>query len=281
MPSRDDVKRAVCEGIDRRSEKIVKVGETIRKNPELGFKEFKTSRLAEETMREIGLEPKGGLALTGVRGVAGGTKDGPAFALLGEPDGLVVAGHPVADPQTGVAHACGHNGDHPRVRAAHDRGGLPVLPARHSQDRALHRGRVMKHLPSVLLMAVCLLVPAAYADEKEETAKAHRAATAWLALTDGGKYSESWESSAALFKAAITKLDWEKAVKSARFPLGALKSRKLKSATFTRRLPGAPDGEYVVIQFDAQFENKAAAIETVTPMREKDGSWRVSGYYIK
>ena len=33
--------------------------------------------------------------------------------------------------------------------------------------------------------------------------------------------------------------------------------------------------------FDAQFENKAAAVETVTPMREKDGSWRVSGYFIK
>ena len=60
MPTRDDVKRAVCEAIDRQSERIVKVGETIRKHPELGFKEFKTGRLVEETMREIGLEPKGG-----------------------------------------------------------------------------------------------------------------------------------------------------------------------------------------------------------------------------
>jgi len=109
MQSRDDVKRAVCEAIDRQSERIVTIGETIRKNPELGFKELKTGRLVEETMREIGLEPKGGLALTGVRGAARGTKDGPTFALLGELDGLVVAGHPVADPQTGAAHACGHN----------------------------------------------------------------------------------------------------------------------------------------------------------------------------
>jgi Protein of unknown function (DUF4019) len=138
----------------------------------------------------------------------------------------------------------------------------------------------MKHLPSVLLLALCLLVPAAYADEKEDVAKAQRAATVWLALTDGGKYAESWDSAAALFKAAITKPDWERAVKAARSPLGALKSRTLKSATFARSLPGAPTGEYVVIQFDAQFD-KAAAIETITPMREKDGSWRVSGYYIK
>ena len=109
MPTLDDVKRAVCEAIDRHSEKIVNVGETIRKSPELGFKEFKTSRLVEETMREIGLLPKGGLAITGVRGEARGKTDGPTFALLGELDGLVVAGHPGADAQTGAAHACGHN----------------------------------------------------------------------------------------------------------------------------------------------------------------------------
>lgn len=109
MPTLDDVKRAVCEAIDRQSEKIVTVGETIRKSPELGFKEFKTAKLVEETMREIGLSPKSGLAITGVRAEARGKSEGPTFALLGELDGLVVAGHPVADPQTGAAHACGHN----------------------------------------------------------------------------------------------------------------------------------------------------------------------------
>jgi len=109
MPTLDDVKRAVCEAIDRQSEKIVTVGETIRKSPELGFKEFKTAKLVEETMREIGLSPKSGLAITGVRAEARGKSEGPSFALLGELDGLVVAGHPVADPQTGAAHACGHN----------------------------------------------------------------------------------------------------------------------------------------------------------------------------
>jgi amidohydrolase len=109
MPTRDDIKRAVCESIDKQGERITQVGDTIRRNPELGFKEFKTARLVEETMREIGLEPKGGLALTGVRATVKGAKDGPTFALLGELDGLVVAGHPVADPATGAAHACGHN----------------------------------------------------------------------------------------------------------------------------------------------------------------------------
>ena len=63
--------------------------------------------------------------------------------------------------------------------------------------------------------------------------------------------------------------------------MGKLLSRKLKSATYKTTMPGAPDGEYVVIQYDSSFEHKQAAVETVTPMLGKDGKWRVSGYYIK
>jgi hypothetical protein len=37
----------------------------------------------------------------------------------------------------------------------------------------------------------------------------------------------------------------------------------------------------VVIQYDTVFKNKAAAVETIAPMLEKDGAWRVSGYFIK
>jgi hypothetical protein len=36
-----------------------------------------------------------------------------------------------------------------------------------------------------------------------------------------------------------------------------------------------------VIKYDTQFEHKESAIETVTPVLDKDGSWKVSGYFIK
>src|SRR5256714_6657920 len=108
--TKNELKQRVYQAIDKRSEEIVGLGEQIRKNPELGFKEVKTARLVEETFGRLGLSPKGGLALTGVRAeVAGRGGAGPTFALLGELDALVVTGHPVADPQTGAAHACGHN----------------------------------------------------------------------------------------------------------------------------------------------------------------------------
>ena len=66
-----------------------------------------------------------------------------------------------------------------------------------------------------------------------------------------------------------------------RRPLGNTLYRELKSYKYFTSLPGAPDGEYVVIQYKTRFENKEFAIETVTPMFDKDSSWRVSGYYIK
>jgi amidohydrolase len=108
--TKDELKQRVIEAIDRRAAEIIGLGEQIRRHPELGFKEVKTARLVEETFRKIGLAPRGGLALTGVRAdMPGRAGDGPTFALLGELDALVVAGHPEADPTTGAAHACGHN----------------------------------------------------------------------------------------------------------------------------------------------------------------------------
>src|SRR3989442_15286184 len=108
--TRDELKRTVDETIERHADEIIEGGETIRRHPELGFKESRTAALVESKLRKLGLTPRTGLALTGVRAdVAGGDGPGPTFALLGELDSLVVAGHPEADPTTGAVHACGHN----------------------------------------------------------------------------------------------------------------------------------------------------------------------------
>lgn len=139
----------------------------------------------------------------------------------------------------------------------------------------------MKRVLSIAVLLLLLPASSGVADDKEAISKAQGAAKAWLALVDGTKYGESWDEAASLLKAAVTKADFERTFKGVRAPLGPAKSRVIKSATFSRTLPGVPDGEYVVVQFDTRFENKAGAVETVTPMHEKDGSWRVSGYYIK
>ncbi len=109
MRTKEQVKREILAAIDRRAEQIIGLGEQIGRHPELGFKEIKTARLVEETFARLGLVPRTGLALTGVRADARGSADGPTLGLLGELDGLVVSDHPLADSATGAAHACGHN----------------------------------------------------------------------------------------------------------------------------------------------------------------------------
>ena len=138
----------------------------------------------------------------------------------------------------------------------------------------------MKPLLCVVLLAISCMLPAEAGEaEAIETAKAET--ISWLALTDTGQYESSWETASALFRGAISKTDWVHTLSSVRNPIGALKSREVANATFSTTLPGAPDGEYVVFQFNASFENKASALETVTAMKDSDGSWRVAGYYIK
>jgi hypothetical protein len=108
-----------------------------------------------------------------------------------------------------------------------------------------------------------------------------KSAKAWLALVDSEQYGESWDEAARFFKDAVPKIKWQQTMKALRKPFGKNMSRELKSKSYQTSLPGAPDGEYVVIQFTASFEHKKSALETITPMREKDGTWRVSGYYMK
>lgn len=109
MLDKDTLKQHVCAAIDQRADALITLGETIRHHPELGFKEFRTAALVAETLRDLGVPHKTGLARTGVRGELVGRQPGPTVALLGELDGLVVSGHPLADAETGAAHACGHN----------------------------------------------------------------------------------------------------------------------------------------------------------------------------
>lgn len=131
-----------------------------------------------------------------------------------------------------------------------------------------------------IIMLVLCFANSANADAAKEAAAAAAAKT-WLALIDKAEYGESWETAASYFKGAITKERWQQSLTAVRKPLGTRVSRELKSKTYAQSLPGAPDGEYVVIQFNTSFENKKSAVETVTPMLDTDGIWRVSGYYIK
>jgi hypothetical protein len=137
-------------------------------------------------------------------------------------------------------------------------------------------GRVVASL--VFALATLFSVSAC---KSKNVADAQPAAEAWLALVDAGDYGQSWSEAASFFKGSVDSAGWGKKLGAVRAPLGQVKSRTLKSSTPVTSAPGVPDGEYVVFQFATAFENKASATEVVTPMKDSDGQWRVSGYYIQ
>lgn len=135
------------------------------------------------------------------------------------------------------------------------------------------------------LCAAALLTGLAAGCGKKVDAGTERAVTSaaelWLGLIDGGKYSTSWNEASGFFRGAVTEQSWENSLNTYRKPLGGLVSRKTKSSQPMTEMPGAPDGQYVVMRFETSFANKKSAVETVTFVLEKDGQWRSSGYFIK
>ncbi len=129
------------------------------------------------------------------------------------------------------------------------------------------------------LLGSLILISPLMAKEKAEDV-ALGVSNKWLSFVDKGDYSKSWEQAAEIFKTMVAKPEWEAKLNTFRKPLGKVSGRKVKSKQFTTTLTNAPQGEYVVLEYETVFANKQDHTETVTCIREKDGKWKVAGYYI-
>lgn len=142
---------------------------------------------------------------------------------------------------------------------------------------------MLKTTLKCMAFAFILSVLIAYSSiaQDSKTAAAIMAAEEFLLLVDTNQYAQSWDGASSFFKSQVPKETWVKQISSLRPAFGKVTDRQIINAQFVKELPGAPDGQYVVIQYDTSFENKRTAVETITPMLDKDGKWRVSGYFIK
>jgi hypothetical protein len=129
------------------------------------------------------------------------------------------------------------------------------------------------------VLGVLFFVALPSANEKAEEA-ALVASGKWLGLVDKGDYSKSWERAAGIFRAMVTKLEWQSKLNMFRMPLGKVSERNLRSKQYKKTLPDAPEGKYVVIQYETVFKNKQTITEEVTCILEKDGKWKVAGYHF-
>ena len=106
---KESLKRAVCEEIDRCSDRIFEIADHILANPELGYKERATAEYVKEQLSALGISCRDGLALTGVKGRLKGAGSEANVCVIGELDAVLCNTHPTANKESGAAHACGHN----------------------------------------------------------------------------------------------------------------------------------------------------------------------------
>ncbi|HUY26752.1 MAG TPA: DUF4019 domain-containing protein [Candidatus Binataceae bacterium] len=145
----------------------------------------------------------------------------------------------------------------------------------------MKRATLLASIAAIVLTMIMMCAAGARADEGADVDAAKAAAQAWLKRIDAGQYGQAWNSTSAFFRKAMPKEQFAHSLDIVRKPLGAVTSRKLKSAAYMTAIPNAPAGKYVVIQYATDFAGKKDGVETITPMLDKDGHWRVSGYYIR
>ena len=136
-------------------------------------------------------------------------------------------------------------------------------------------------LTDIAVMLALFLTVRIVAAQAPPDVGGERATSAWLRLVDEGKYAQSWQDASSYFRSRVTKGDWVGTISSLRQALGGVAARELVSNKTARSLPGAPDGNYVVIQYHTSFTHKASATETVVMMLDKDGQYRLAGYFIR
>jgi hypothetical protein len=110
----------------------------------------------------------------------------------------------------------------------------------------------------------------------------------WLVPIDAGRYADAWAMAAAPLKATVGRQEWQDGMRKIRKDYGRVVNRKAGKIAYVGEAPG-PDypstgpkeGVKIGILFDTTFAGNKAATEEVTMVYEKDGLWRVAGYYIR
>jgi amidohydrolase len=97
---------------ERLAPKLIECRRTFHRHPELSNREHQTAAEIARRLRELGLEPRTGIAGTGVVVLVEGARPGPVVAWRSDIDALPVeeaVDVPWRSEAPGVMHACGHD----------------------------------------------------------------------------------------------------------------------------------------------------------------------------
>jgi len=136
---------------------------------------------------------------------------------------------------------------------------------------------------AVLIVACLFMIFIPLYNQSPDSDKVEQAepiGTEFLTLVDSGKYAESWQSSASLMQEKIAKNDWVEKLSKARNLSGGLIQRVQKSASYSTEAQDSPEGEYIMLIYESDFQRAEDVSEYVTVMLEGD-TWKVAGYFMQ
>lgn len=106
--TKEELKQRICDAVEKRADDIMNFGQSVFTEPELGYKEVKTSAKVQSAFEKLNIPYTTGWGITGVKARLKGNTSKKTIAVLGEMDSIICRSHPSADENTGAAHCCGH-----------------------------------------------------------------------------------------------------------------------------------------------------------------------------
>jgi len=139
----------------------------------------------------------------------------------------------------------------------------------------------MKKIRLVVTMALCLFLMAAVAVSAELLSEAAvTKARGFAQIIDSGKTETAYASASGLLQLSHDQLVWEDSITRSHTLLGPVEKRTLVAVRSVQTFPKLPDGDYLIVQFNAQTTHKSSAAEVIL-LHQEGSDWLVADYSIR
>jgi len=142
-----------------------------------------------------------------------------------------------------------------------------------------------KYRIHAVLLLICLLIiflPLYHQQPNKKEARAASAAIAdFFRLVDADHFAASWQQAAATLKEKITQSQWVEQLEKTRAVTGPLLHRRQEKLIFSKVADDSPEGKYILVIFNSDFQKRTGVKERVTVMLDSDSHWRVAGYFLQ
>lgn len=135
----------------------------------------------------------------------------------------------------------------------------------------------MKHL---LLLAVALSLSCSICSGDLFPSQAVTQAEQFVLLIDNRDYQSAYKTGSEFLRLLTSERDWTVERRNSEKLLGRILERKLISLKARGTYPGLPDGDYLIVYYEARTEKKAKAAEVLL-LGHSGEHWQVCSYQLK